>query len=101
MQPWQAEELENLVSWMEQNHERLRGRPADWINRVKDDIFPDNQGFKHITAKKVKDKYSNMKRAWKDAKVMQEKSGFGPRKEDCDTSVNGMALSTRPALPPL
>ena len=48
---------------MEENHERLRGRPADWIHKVKEDIFSDNE---HITAKKVRDKHTNMKKAWKD-----------------------------------
>ena len=37
--PRQVEELENLTIWMEENHEKLRGKPADWINRVKEEIF--------------------------------------------------------------
>ena len=37
--PWQVEELENLTTWMEENHEHLRGRPADWIDRRKEDVF--------------------------------------------------------------
>ena len=72
---------------MEENHERLRGKPADWINKVKEDIFPDDEGFEHITAKKVRDKYTNMKKAWKDAKTIQEQSGFGLREEDCERSI--------------
>lgn len=71
---------------MEENHERLRGRPADWIHKVKEDIFRDNE---HITAKKVRDKCTNMKKAWKEAKAMQEQSGFGLREEDCERSING------------
>jgi hypothetical protein len=90
MLPWKAEELENLITWMEENHELLRGRPADWINKVKESIFPDNAGFAHITVKKVKDKYNNMKKAWKDAKAMQEQSGFGLREEDCEGTINGI-----------
>ena len=69
---------------MEENRKRLRGRPADWIPKVKEDIFPDN---KHITAKKVQDTYTNMK-ALKVAKAMQEQSGFGLREEDCERSFN-------------
>ena len=72
---------------MEENHERLRGEPAGCTNRLKEDIFPDNDGFKHITTKKVKDKYSNMKKALRDAKTMQEQSGFGL---DCEKSINGI-----------
>ena len=47
----QTKELENLITWMEENHERLRARPADWINKAKEDVFPDNG---HITAGKVR-----------------------------------------------
>ena len=75
---------------MEENHERLRGKPADWINGIKEDVFPDSEGFKHITVKKVRDKYNNMKKAWKGAKTMQEQSGFGLREEDCERTINGI-----------
>ena len=81
---------------MEENHERLRGKPADWIHKVKEDIFPNNE---HITAKKVRDKYTNMKKAWKDAKMMQEQSGFGLREEDCERSINGIIYSSCPSTP--
>ena len=85
MLPWQAEETEELIAWMEENHERLRGKPADWIRKVKEDIFPGNE---HITAKKVQDNYTNMK-AWNVAKAMQEQSCFGIREVDCLRSING------------
>lgn len=53
MRPWHTEELEKLITWVEENHQRSRGRPTGWINKVKEDmIFPDGEGFKHITAKK-------------------------------------------------
>ena len=85
---------------MEGNHERLRGKPADWINRVKEDVFSDNEGFKHITVQKVRDKYGNLKRAWKDAKTMQEQSGFGIREEDCERTINGIVKQgSSPSLP--
>ena len=63
---------------MEENHERLRARLADWVNRAKEDTSLDNEGFsegfKHITAKKVRDKCASSK----DAKTMQEQSGPRP-----------------------
>ena len=62
----------------------MPGKPADWIHKVKEDVFPDNE---HITAKKAQDTYTNMK-AWKVAKAMQEQSGFGLREEDCERSIN-------------
>ena len=75
---------------MEENHELLRGRPADWILKVKEDIFSENV---HITAKKERDKYPNMKKSWKEAKMMQEQSGFCLREEDCERSINGIISS--------
>jgi hypothetical protein len=87
MRPWKLEELENLITWMEENHEVLRGKPADWVNKVKEEVFSDNE---HVTVKKLKDKYTNMKKAWKDAKAMQEQSGFGLKEEDCERSINGI-----------
>ena len=59
---------------MEENHEGLPGRPADWVDQLQEDIFPDNE---RITAKKVWNKYTNIKKAWKEAKTIQEQSGFG------------------------
>ena len=80
---------------MEEPHERLPGRPADWIPKVKEGIFPDNE---HTTAKKVRDKYTNMKKAWMDAKMMQEQSGFGLR-EDCERSINGIIHTSNLSTP--
>ena len=41
----------------------------------------------HITVKKISDKESNMKRQWKEAKGLQEKSGWGISDYD-ERSVN-------------
>ena len=95
MLPWKAEELESLIAWMEENHELLRGRPSDWVIKVKESAFPDNAGFGHITLKKIKDKYNNMKKAWRDAKAIQERSGFGLREEDCEATVNGIIYQSQ------
>ena len=43
---------------------------ADWIDRIKGDGFPDNEGFEHITPKNARDR---------DAKTMPEQPGFGLR----------------------
>ena len=80
---------------MEDNRERLRGKPVHWISRVKEDVFPDKKGFKHITAQKVRDKYGNLKKAWKNAKKLQEHL----REEDCETSVNGIVSPLAVATP--
>ena len=76
---------------MEENHERLRGKPADWISRIKDDV-PDNEGFKRIKAKGLRDKYNSMEKPWKDAKAIQEQSGFGLREEGCERSITASGI---------
>lgn len=47
--------------------------PTDWIHIGKEDIFPDND---HITAK-IFWIIQNMKKEWKEAKLIQEQLGFG------------------------
>ena len=91
MRLWQPGELGKLITWTEENYERLRGRPTDWTNKLKEAIFPDDEGFKHITAKS-EDKYTNMNRAWKDAKTVQGQSGFGLREEDFERSINSIQV---------
>ena len=63
---------------------------------MKEEIFPNND---HITAKKVWDKYTNMKKAWKDTKMMQDQSGFGLREEDCRRSINDIIHSSYLSTP--
>ena len=48
----------------------LQGKPVDWVNRAKEDVFSENEGFKHITVQKVSDKYDNFKRAWKSSRAL-------------------------------
>ena len=48
MRAWQAEELEVLITWMEENYGRSRGKPAGWINRVKEDVFSGGGGFRRV-----------------------------------------------------
>ena len=60
MRPWQVGELENLIAWIRENRERLRGtgKPADWIDGIGVDVFPGNEGFEQITVEELGDKYS-------------------------------------------
>ncbi|KAF8430248.1 hypothetical protein EV426DRAFT_713247 [Tirmania nivea] len=68
--PWKREEVERLVGWMEENQELLRGKQV------------------HITVKKISEKMSNMKKAWKDAKAMQARPGWGIKSEENKESIN-------------
>ena len=52
---------------------------------MKDQVFANDD---HITLKKIKEKATNMKRAWKDAKAMQGRSGWGLKSEDNEPSIN-------------
>ena len=58
----------------------------DWTNRIKEDISPENEGFKHITVKRLRDIY-NMDKARKDAKKCR--------------SIQALALAKRIARGPL
>ena len=79
MVPWQKNEVERLISWMEENLEQLRGKQSRWYPDVKDEVFYNEE---HITVKKINDKASNMKKAWKEAKASQGDTGWGLREED-------------------
>jgi hypothetical protein len=92
MRPWKAEEIEKFVTWMEANRDFLRGAYVKWLTKVKAEAFPDSEGYKHLSAQKVKDKYYNMKKAYKAAKAIQAKFGIGKREEDCERSVNGIGF---------
>ena len=50
---------------MDKDHERLGGRSADLINKVREDI-PLIVRALGILGKNVRDKYANMKEAWED-----------------------------------
>ncbi|KAF8416864.1 hypothetical protein EV426DRAFT_721555 [Tirmania nivea] len=67
--PWTQEEVEQLIAWMEDNQEQLRGKQIAWYKEVKEQIFGDED---HIT----------------DAKAMQTRSGWGVKSEDNDKSIN-------------
>ena len=42
----------------------------------------------HIAVKRITEKMSNMKKAWKDAKAMQQRSGWGVKPEENEESIN-------------
>jgi len=83
--PWSKSESERLVAWMEENQEELRGKQITWHKLVKEQVFPSEE---HITIRRITDKATNMKRSWKEARAMQQRSGWGVRAEDNETSIN-------------
>ncbi|KAF8459360.1 hypothetical protein BGX38DRAFT_2985 [Terfezia claveryi] len=83
--PWTRGEVEKLISWMEENHEQLRGKQIAWHKEVKEQSFALEE---HITVKKISEKIGNMKKAWKGARAMQIRSGWGVRYEDNEQSIN-------------
>ncbi|KAF8461924.1 hypothetical protein BDZ91DRAFT_736061 [Kalaharituber pfeilii] len=82
---WRKDEFERLVAWMEDNQEAIRGKQITWYKQVKEQVFAYED---HITVKKISDKMANAKRAWKEAKAILERSGWGMRPEDNEQSVN-------------
>jgi len=72
---------------MEENQELLRGKQSEWHKRVKAQVFRD-EGDEYITVKKIGEKVNNMKKCWKEAKAMQECSGWGVRSNDNEKSIN-------------
>ena len=85
LRPWTREELERLVTWMEENREKLRGKQITWYKEVKDEEFGAEA---HITVKKISDKLGNMRKVWKDAKAMQARSGWGIKPQENGDSMN-------------
>ena len=82
---WTRDEVVRLVGWMEEHQELLRGKQSAWFKDIKDQEFADEE---HITVKKITDKVQNMKKAWRVAKAMQERSGWGLTMEENSTSIN-------------
>ena len=75
-----------MVGWMEENQELLQGKQTAWFKDVKQQEFSNDE---HITVKRIADKVTNMKRAWKGAKALQERSRWGLTREKNEASVNG------------
>ena len=71
--------MEKLIAWMEDNPDDLLGKQSRWHRDMKDEVFPNDE---HITTKKINDKISNMKRQWKEAKALQENTGWGIREDE-------------------
>ncbi|KAF8444357.1 hypothetical protein BGX38DRAFT_1197188, partial [Terfezia claveryi] len=47
---WEKEETEDLISWMEDNLEVMKGKQALWFKQAKDDIF---EGKDQITGVRI------------------------------------------------
>ncbi|KAF8424327.1 hypothetical protein EV426DRAFT_599504 [Tirmania nivea] len=82
---WSKSQSERLVAWMEENQEELRGKQIKWHKLVKEQVFSNDE---HITVKRITDKATNMKRSWKEARAMQQRSGWGVKAENNEASIN-------------
>jgi len=52
-QAWTRDEVERLISWMEDNQEKLRGKQVAWHKEVKEQVFGAEE---HITMKRIPEK---------------------------------------------
>jgi len=59
---------------MEDHEGEIRGKQVQWHREVKDQVFADEE---HIPVKRISEKIGNMRKAWRDAKAMQERSEWG------------------------
>ncbi|KAF8427483.1 hypothetical protein EV426DRAFT_699314 [Tirmania nivea] len=60
LRPWTREEIEQLIGWMEDNQEQLRGKQVAWYKEVKEQAFANED---HITVKRISEKIGNIKKA--------------------------------------
>ncbi|KAF8425569.1 hypothetical protein EV426DRAFT_716101 [Tirmania nivea] len=94
---WSKSQSERLVAWMEENQEELRGKQIKWHKLVKEQVFSNDE---HITVKRITDKATNMKRSWKEARAMQQRSGWGVKAEN-NLLIYGSWRATCLALHPI
>ena len=66
---WRKEDVERLVCWMEEHQGTLRGKQRTWHKDVKEQVFSENE---EITVRRIGDKVSNMKNAWRNARKIPE-----------------------------
>jgi len=64
---------------MEDHEEEIRGKQVQWHKEVKEQVFADEE---HILVKRITEKMDTMRKAWKDAKAMQERPGSGVKPEE-------------------
>ena len=77
--------MEQLIEWIEKHPEELRGKEIIWQKDAKEQLWPNDA---HITIRKLTDKVANMKRAWKEAREMQDQSVWGLQPDDNKASIN-------------
>ena len=85
--PWQKEEVERLVGWVEEHVDLIQGKPSEWTRRAKEEVFSSSLDD-HISANKIRDKVRNMRAVYNKAKQMQLQSGWGLTEEDVEQSVH-------------
>ncbi|KAI5807156.1 hypothetical protein EDC01DRAFT_14754 [Geopyxis carbonaria] len=62
--PWHSSEVESLLAWMETHGALVAGKATKWHRQLKNDVFPDND---RIDVTKIRNKLSNMRKAYKTA----------------------------------
>ena len=50
--PWQKEELERLVGWIEEHADLMQGKRKDWSKQAKEEVFSTSLDY-HISLKKI------------------------------------------------
>jgi adenine C2-methylase RlmN of 23S rRNA A2503 and tRNA A37 len=68
-----------MIDWMEENRHLMSRKQGLWHRRMKEEVFSGSEYVK-ITVKRIGEKVTNMRRAYRQAKELQNQSGFGLRK---------------------
>ena len=85
--PWQKDEVERLVGWIEEHVDLLQGKPSGWTRQAKEEAFSSSRDD-HISANKIRDKVRNLQVVYNKAKQLQLRSGWGLTEEDVEQPVH-------------
>ena len=73
--PWQKEEVERLIGWIEEHVDQMQGKRNEWAKQAKEEVFSTSLDD-HISAKKIQDKARDMRTAYKKVKQMKLRSAW-------------------------
>lgn len=84
---WSESEEDTFLSWLENHPESFRMSRLEIAQAIKKDCFPD---ARDLTITKIKCKYGNMKKNYKNAKKKAQQSGFGISEDDDEETIRAL-----------
>lgn len=91
--PWQKEEVERLIGWLEGHVDLTEGKQSEWTKRAKEEVFSLDD---HISTDKIRYKTRNLQTAYNKANRMRLQLGWGLglAEEDVEQSIRGRLEKT-------